>query len=140
MARSERASNSSSRRASSKTRWYGRRKTAWRATASSRERADAARDRERGRQPPLDLPQMAANHLPAAGATSSAASLGVSARTSAARSESVTSISWPTAEMTGIREAAIARTTGFLVERPKVFQAAAAAGDDQAVDGPGAGG
>ena len=44
------------------------------------------------------------------GTTRSAASLGVSARTSATRSASVTSISWPIAETVGTSEAAIART------------------------------
>ena len=43
--------------------------------------------------------------------TSSAAWDGVAARRSAARSVSVTSISWPTAEIVGMRQAATARTT-----------------------------
>ena len=42
----------------------------------------------------------------------SPASVGVKARTSATKSDKVTSISCPTAETTGIREAKIARTTG----------------------------
>ena len=45
------------------------------------------------------------------GVTSSAAAEGVAARTSAAKSASVVSVSWPTAETTGIADAAIARTT-----------------------------
>jgi hypothetical protein len=43
---------------------------------------------------------------------SSAAALGVSARTSAAKSQSVKSISCPTAEMIGTGQAATARTSG----------------------------
>jgi hypothetical protein len=43
---------------------------------------------------------------------SSAAALGVSARRSAAKSQSVKSISWPTAETIGTGQAATARTSG----------------------------
>jgi len=45
------------------------------------------------------------------GTAISAAALGVGARTSAAKSIRVTSVSWPTAEIRGIAEAAAARTT-----------------------------
>ena len=45
------------------------------------------------------------------GVTHSAAADGVGARRSAARSHSVTSVSWPTAETTGFLHAATARTT-----------------------------
>ncbi|MNI25893.1 hypothetical protein D3C73_795720 [compost metagenome] len=47
----------------------------------------------------------------ACGTASSAAAVGVAARRSAAKSAIVKSVSWPTAEMTGIPEAAIARAT-----------------------------
>ena len=52
---------------------------------------------------------------------------------SAARSISVQSVSWPTAEMSGMVLSAAARTTALLVEAPQVLQAAAAARDDQHV-------
>ena len=55
-------------------------------------------------QPTLPVAQSGRNAV-ASGTTHSAASLGVSARTSATKSDSVTSISCPTAETTGIREA-----------------------------------
>ena len=79
--------------------------------ASNRARAESARRRKPAASRRSTCRNWATNSS-AAGATSSAASLGVRARTSAARSDSVTSISCPTAETTGIREAAIARTTG----------------------------
>ncbi len=68
----------------------------------------------RERMAPASRPPMCRNwpaRSSAAGATRAAASLGVRARTSAARSASVTSISCPTPETTGIRNAQIARTT-----------------------------
>jgi hypothetical protein len=45
------------------------------------------------------------------GTAISAAAVGVGARTSAAKSHSEVSVSWPTAEMVGIEQAATARTT-----------------------------
>ena len=45
------------------------------------------------------------------GTAISAAAVGVGARTSAAKSISVTSVSWPTAEISGIMLSAAARTT-----------------------------
>ena len=45
------------------------------------------------------------------GTAISAAAVGVGARRSAAKSISVTSVSWPTAEMSGIMLSAAARTT-----------------------------
>ena len=59
----------------------------------------------------------------------------MSARTSAARSESVTSISWPTAETTGSRLGGDRTDDDLFVERPQVFEAAAAAANDQHIDG-----
>ena len=47
------------------------------------------------------------------------ASDGVSARMSATRSDNVTSISWPTAETTGIVDAKMARTTGSSLKHHK---------------------
>ncbi len=45
------------------------------------------------------------------GTTSSAAAEGVGARRSATKSAMVTSLSWPTAETTGMRQSAMARAT-----------------------------
>ncbi len=105
-----RRASSSSRRLRSWTMSNGRRNGRCDARPSSRERASvswrrlATRNRDR-------YCVSRATSSSAAGTTRSAASLGVRARTSAARSASVTSISWPTAETVGIRDAAIARTT-----------------------------
>ena len=43
----------------------------------------------------------------------------------------VVSVSWPTAEISGIVPAAAARHHRLLVERPQILETAAAAGDDQ---------
>ena len=104
--------------------------------ASSRERADRARDATPAASRRSTCRKLGRPVSSGAGATSSAASLGVSARTSAARSESVTSISCPTAEMTGNPRGGDRPHHRLLVERPEVLHAAAAAGDDQAVDRP----
>src|SRR5258708_4369379 len=64
----------------------------------------------------------------------SAASLGVRARTSATKSESVTSISCPTAETTGIRGAVSRRAHSFFVDPPQFSKAPPAATDNQYVD------
>ena len=68
------------------------------------------------------------------GTASSAAPDGVGARTSAARSASVTSVSWPIPAMTGTGQAATARTSAFFIERPEVLQRTAAARQDDDVD------
>ena len=68
------------------------------------------------------------------GTTRSAASLGVRARTSATRSAMVRSSSWPTPVTTGMREAKDGVGDDLLVERPQVFEAAAAAADDEHVE------
>ena len=49
---------------------------------------------------------------PDGSALANAAALGVEARRSAAKSQMVKSVSWPTAEITGIREDATAQATG----------------------------
>ena len=54
---------------------------------------------------------MSSRSSPRTGTAISAAAVGVGARRSAAKSISVTSVSWPTAEISGIRLAAAARTT-----------------------------
>ena len=56
-------------------------------------------------------PSTAATSSERTGTAISAAAVGVGARRSAAKSMSVKSVSWPTAEMSGIAEAAAARTT-----------------------------
>ena len=63
----------------------------------------------------------------ACGPPVSAAAEGVGARRSATKSAMVTSVSCPTAETTGTEQAAMARATASVVERPQVFQRAAAA-------------
>ncbi len=73
------------------------------------------------------------------GTAISAAAVGVGARTSAAKSISVTSVSWPTAEISGIMLSAAARTTILLVERPEVLQRAAAARHDDEIGLAGSG-
>ncbi len=70
--------------------------------------------------------------------TSSAAAEGVGARRSATKSQMVKSVSWPTAEITGIPEAAIVRAKRFVVEGEKVFERSAAACDDDDVNVAGA--
>ena len=69
-----------------------------------------------------------------AATTISAAADGVGARRSATKSAIVTSTSWPTAEMTGTGQAAMARASDLLVERPQIFDRSAAAPDDDHVD------
>ena len=68
-------------------------------------RCSAARDRRSASA------ESCSSSLTCGGATSSAPMLGVGARRSAARSASVTSVSWPTPLTTGSAEATIARTT-----------------------------
>ena len=64
------------------------------------------------------------------GTAASAAADGVGARRSATRSQSVTSTSWPTAEMVGTGHAGDRARDALVVERPEVFARAAAAADD----------
>ena len=71
---------------------------------------------------------------PSRATTSSAAADGVGARTSATKSAMVTSVSWPTAEITGTGDARDRARDDFLVERPEIFDRAAAAADDDDVD------
>ena len=90
--------------------------------AAARPRAPVARRRARPRRRPTSAsdaaassrrrgPQPARPGRPVEGTASSAATDGVAARTSAANSASVTSVSWPTPTMTGHGKAATARTT-----------------------------
>ena len=65
------------------------------------------------------------------GAATSAAAVGVGARRSAAKSAMVKSVSWPTPLMTGIGQAREGAGHDLFVERPQIFDAAAAAADDQ---------
>ena len=67
------------------------------------------------------------------GTAISAAAVGVGARRSAAKSISVVSVSWPTAEISGMRHWRRGADHDLLVERPQVLEAAAAARDDQHV-------
>ena len=69
-----------------------------------------------------------------AATTISAAADGVGARRSATKSAIVTSVSWPTAEMTGTGDSGDRARDDLLVERPEVFDRAAAAADDDDVD------
>ena len=57
-------------------------------------------------------PSTSASRAALSGTTSSAAAEGVGARRSATKSAMVKSVSWPTQETTGMREAAMARATG----------------------------
>ncbi len=68
------------------------------------------------------------------GTTSLAASVGVDARTSATRSSSGESGSWPMADTTGVRTEDTARISAFVGERQQVLDRAAAAGHDDHVD------
>ena len=71
---------------------------------------------------------------PSRATTSSAAADGVGARTSATKSAIVTSVSWPTAEMTGTGDARDRARDDLLVERPEILDRSAAAADDDDVD------
>ena len=63
-----------------------------------------------------------------------AASVGVDARTSATKSTSGVSVSWPIAEITGVRQAKTARHSASSENGQQVLHAAAAAGHDDHVD------
>ena len=67
------------------------------------------------------------------GTAISAAPVGVGARRSAAWSISVQSVSWPTAEITGMRARRDGAHRHLLVEGPEILDRAAAARDDQKV-------
>ena len=67
------------------------------------------------------------------GTAISAAAVGVGARRSAAKSISVMSVSWPTAEISGIMLAAAARTTISSLNDQQVFERAAAARHDDQI-------
>ena len=75
----------------------------------------------------------AANSVLAA-MTISAAADGVGARRSATKSAIVTSVSWPTAEITGTATEHDRPRHDFLVERPQVLNRASAPADDDDVD------
>ena len=81
-----------------------------RASCPSRSRAPTTRRESPASSRTPRLATAAATCSPS-GETFTAASVGVSARRSAARSVSVTSISWPTPATTGMRAAATARTS-----------------------------
>ncbi len=66
-------------------------------------------------------------------ATISAAAEGVAARRSATMSDIVQSISWPTAEITGISLVRYGPRQRLVVKRPQVLGRTAAATDDQHV-------
>ena len=70
--------------------------------------------------------------------TSSAAADGVGARRSATKSQMVKSVSWPTADITGILEAAIVRANDSSLKAKQVFERAAAACDHDDVNVAGA--
>jgi len=67
------------------------------------------------------------------GTAISAAAVGVGARLSAAKSISVMSVSWPTAEISGDHAVGSGTDHDLLVERPQVFQRSATARDDQKI-------
>ena len=112
-------------------------------------RGPAARRRARGARPPTRRPIAPSSRRPARGArrparpgpgtTSSAAADGVGARTSAAKSASVTSTSWPTPadDRHGVGDDG--PDDALVVERPEVLQRAAAAGEDRHAAGASSG-
>ena len=67
------------------------------------------------------------------GTAISAAAVGVGARRSEAKSISVTSVSCPTAEMSGIMLLGRRAHHDFLVERPQILERAAAPRDDEEI-------
>ena len=67
------------------------------------------------------------------GTAISAAAVGVGARLSEAKSISVMSVSWPTAEISGIMLFGRRAHHDLLVERPQIFERAAAARDDDQI-------
>ena len=92
-----------------------------------------------GLNPPSDgraaesrSPSIRATNSSLAETTISAAADGVGARRSATKSAIVTSVSWPTAEMTGTGQSGN-RARDDLVERPEILDRAAAARDDDDV-------
>ena len=93
-----------------------------RASARAGARADRAADRSGRRTRPSPRRPV------------SAAADGVGARTSATKSAIVTSVSWPTAEMTGTGDTRDRARDDLLVERPEILNRAAAAADDDDVD------
>ena len=88
----------------------------------------------RRRAQPLVRRSMRAQNSSFAATTISAAADGVGARRSATKSAIVTSISCPTAEMTGTGHAAIARATGSSLNAQQILDRSAAASDDHDVD------
>ena len=109
------AARASGRRSARDARARARRAARGNAARDARAR-QAARTTRRGPAPPV-----------------SAAAVGVGARTSAAKSISVVSVSWPTAEISGIGDLGGGAHDLFLVERPQILDRAAAARDDQQV-------
>ena len=101
------------------------RRSAMTSRAVVRRRIAAAPSR---RRPPL---RTAARNSARSGTTISAAADGVGARTSAAKSESVTSASCPTPQTTGTECADDRPNHGLVVERPEVLERPAAAGQDR---------
>ncbi len=83
----------------------GRASRAWRRDSRRRSRWSSADSRRSAR------PSMCPKNSSLRFTTSSAAAEGVAARRSATKSAMVTSVSWPTAEITGTGQAAMARTT-----------------------------
>ena len=88
---------------------------------------DAAPERvARAVEPPASSDRSGTTSLPAA--------VGVEARTSAARSQSGVSCSWPTADTTGTGHAGDRADEPLVAEREEVLEAAAAAREDDHVD------
>ena len=104
----------------------------WSATCTrARRRCDAARAAARSRSVSRSMRRRI---RPCAATTISAAADGVGARRSATKSAIVTSVSWPTAEITGTGHAGDGARDDLLVEGPEILDRSAAAPDDDDVD------
>ena len=112
--------------------------SARRGPGPQRRRAGAARGRA-SRAAPIAAARAPSSPMRSSSATSGttrlAASVGVEARTSATRSSSGESGSWPIAETTGVRHVVHGPDQRLVGERQQVLDRAAAAGDDDHVDG-----
>ena len=84
-------------------------------------------------EPPAEVARPSPTSSERTGTAISAAPVGVGARRSEAKSISVVSVSWPTAEISGIVRRGRRAHDDFLVEAPEILQAAAAARDDQQI-------
>ena len=96
--------------------------------------AEAVRKaQDRAAAPPVEVRDRGEEGLGRTGAANSAAAVGVGARTSAAWSIRVQSVSWPTAAMERDHAAGGRAHHRFIVEAHEVLERAAAARDDQHV-------